>query len=1407
MNVLPRRQARSLATVLSMVVFASWVVAAQPDTAYADTAPLTAGTPATVSADALPTVQIDGVVWSQAIVGNTVYAGGSFANARPAGAAAGTNLTTRNNFLSYDLTTGALNTTFAPDLNAQVEAVAASPDGSRVYVGGDFTTANGSKRARIAAYSTATGALINTFAPVLNGGVRAIAATNSTVYVGGAFTSANGITRSKIAAFSATDGSLLSWNPNADATVDAMVMTPDGSKIIVGGQFQNLNGSPEYGMAALDPVTGANLPWAADAVVKDAGANAAIDTLSTDGTNIYGGGWVYGAGGNLEGIFAADPSTGAIRWVEDCHGDTYSTYSDGNALYEVGHEHYCDDVPNAFPQTNPWVVHRSQAFSTAVAGTLLHNTQSAYADFGGTPAPAQLDWYPTIDPGTYTGQKQGAWTVTGNGQYVVEGGEFPNVNGVAQQGLVRFAVRAIAPNKMGPQVIGSNFEPTITSITTGTARVAFQANWDQDNAALTYKVVRDSKTASPVYTTTVNSTFFNRPMLGFTDTGLVVGQTYKYRLYVTDPLGNQVAGDTVTFTPTANVISPYEQAIINDAPNTYWRLDEATGTRAYDSAGYSDGIVGAGAARGAAGAIIGDTDTATALNGTATAIVSHPYSQIAPNSFSVEGWFQTTSTTGGRILGFGDTQSGTSGVADRTVYMTNSGQLAFGVISGSSVTGTKTTVTSTGSYNDGQWHYVVASLGAGGMSLYVDSKRVAQTAAVTTAINYQGWWRLGGDTLTGYPNKPSNTNFTGTVDDFAFYSAPLTATQIANHYNASGRTAGGSRPTDTYGSSVYDASPNFYWRLDEASGTVAHDVTPNGTNGTYSGGVTFGTAGAIAGTTDTAVTMNGSNAVVSTASAVPGPSVYSEELWFKTTTTTGGKLIGFGSAATGNSANDDRHVYMLNNGKLTFGAYTNTTNTVTSSASYNDGKWHEMVATQASDGMKLYVDGALVASGSVAAAQSYNGYWRVGGDTLAGWPNQPTSNYFSGAIDEVAVYPNELSPAQVGDRFAKGNGAANVAPTAAFTSSPDNLVVSFDGTSSTAGEGTITSYVWTFGDGSTGTGAKPSHTYAAGGTYNVALTVADNSGGTKTITEPVTVAAANVAPSAAFTSTSKNLTVSLDASGSKDTDGTVASYAWNFGDNTTGTGVNPSHTYVTANTYLVTLTVTDNQGGTGTIAHSVTVAQGAVTPLATDSFGRTVSGGWGSADTGGAWTVAGGAANFSVAGGVGTIKLAAAASSASAALAAVSSTDSEVRVGIALNQVQTGGGTYVSVIGRRVSSTTDYRVKLKYAAGGAVTEVLEQVTGNIETALKSVVVPGLTYSPGQVLMVRLQVTGTSPTTLNSMVWLQGTTQPATWQATSTDNTAALQVAGGVALLAYLSGSATNLPENVFFSSYWVDPTQ
>jgi hypothetical protein len=516
-------------------------------TSTADTRP-PSGTPATVSADALPTTQVDGVVWSQVVVGNTVYAGGSFTTARPAGAAPGRSTVKRANLLAYDIRTGVL-ASFAPVLNGQVLAVTASPDGKRLYAVGDFTVVNGARRSRVAAFDTATGKLVTTFAPSLNASVKTVAATASRVYVGGTFTVANGVARSHLAALAPATGKLLSWAPPANGQVLAMVVAPGGASLVVGGRFTTLGGKGAYGLGALSTTTGGTLPFRANATIRDAGSQAAIMSLTTDGKRIYGTGYVYGSVGNFEGTFAANPSNGALIWVADCHGDTYSAFARGGVVYTVGHAHFCGNI-GGFPETTPRTYHRALALTTAATGTVAKNTTGKYANFGGLPAPSLLTWFPTIPAGTYTGQSQGAWSVAGNASYLVLGGEFPSVNGHAQQGLVRFGVSSLAPNKVGPVGTAADFDLQSSVLSSTQLRLSWRVTWDPDNRTLTYRLLRSEGSAPPaqVYQAAFGYSFWRLAIGGFTDTQVQPGHTYTYQVTATDPFGNVARSAAVTVT-------------------------------------------------------------------------------------------------------------------------------------------------------------------------------------------------------------------------------------------------------------------------------------------------------------------------------------------------------------------------------------------------------------------------------------------------------------------------------------------------------------------------------------------------------------------------------------------------------------------------------------------------------------------------------------------------------------------------------------------------------------------------------------------------------------------------------------------------------------------------------------------
>lgn len=211
-----------------------------------------------------------------------------------------------------------------------------------------------------------------------------------------------------------------------------------------------------------------------------------------------------------------------------------------------------------------------------------------------------------------------------------------------------------------------------------------------------------------------------------------------------------------------------------------------------------------------------------------------------------------------------------------------------------------------------------------------------------------------------------------------------------------------------YRSAIAADKPWAYYPVDEvASSYTAEDQSGNSRDASYSWFGIGEAVGALTRETNRAVRLNGTAAATfATPNPVTAPSVFTIELWFNTGSGQGGELASFGDARTGTSASSSRKLYMGSNGKLNFGARSASPGVVTSSRSYNDNAWHHAVATVGPSGTALYVDGQLVGSNANKTAATRTGYWRFGGDNLTGWPNKPTNTYFSGSIDEIAVYQN-----------------------------------------------------------------------------------------------------------------------------------------------------------------------------------------------------------------------------------------------------------------------------------------------------------------------------------------------------------------------------------------------------------------
>lgn len=964
------------------------------------------------SADDLPTWRTNGTVWALGQAHGKVVAGGTFSQVLPPSGGSGTPLNL-NGLAILDADTGAPSscqmTLAMAGATPTIRTAVTSPDGNTVYIGGNFSHINGVVALRAAAIDPVNCTVKPFRVRNISSYVYDLSVTEDTVYMAGSFLSVDGQQRQRYAAVDATTGDLLPWVANADATGWAVQASPDRTKVAIGGDFFNVNGENSHSIAVVDAATGDTLRnYPLGFITR----TSITKEISTDETAFYVGNEGTG-GGVFDGSFKVDWNTLDEVWRDNCLGATQVILPYKGTLYKAHHHHDCG-TENAFQD-----------------GKRIY--LSAH-----DPADSQMyGWFPTLNDGVGEHIGPRAMVVsTGNStgkDYLWVGGEYTLVNGKSQQSLTRFG-----PDDTGapPTVL-----PVAEAMSNGTVQVKFRTVYDTDDSLLTYRVYRNGS-STPMWTGTASSMWWVRPQVTVIDDNVTPGTNYTYRVTASD------GPNTSNLSPTASAravsaVDDYASRVISDGSQMYWRYDGTTGPWVLDSAGATttgyNGLAQNGVSYSAAGAIAGDSSATGVFNGS-NSYIWNDQLEPAPDTYTIETWIKTDTTRGGKIVGYGNGRPNTgtqgtrlSGNYDRHVYMDNSGRLNFGVWAGGAQL-----VRSSAQYNDNQWHHIVATQGPAGLVLYVDGIKVGQNPA-TAGQPYWGVWHVGGDQLNGWPNKPSSNFFQGQIDETAIYAAPLTARQAAEHYRLGGGAISVNPvPADAYGAAVYTAEADLYWRLDETSGSVAADASYFGQNsGQYGNAVTLGQPALVANG-QSIRTAGDPNSVVAQAQPGSPSAVFSAETWFKTDTA-GGKILGFENAQTGNGNSYDKQIYMTDSGSLIFGVYTGSTQTLVAPADYSDNTWHHVVGTQDASGMKLYVDGALIDSNQVTTNQAFSGYWRAGGGNLGSWPDAPSNFYFTGQVDEVAIYSAALAGTAVAEHYSLGINDT-VAP-----SMPQNVVSALNG--------------------------------------------------------------------------------------------------------------------------------------------------------------------------------------------------------------------------------------------------------------------------------------------------------------------------------------------------------------------------
>lgn len=398
-----------------------------------------------------------------------------------------------------------------------------------------------------------------------------------------------------------------------------------------------------------------------------------------------------------------------------------------------------------------------------------------------------------------------------------------------------------------------------------------------------------------------------------------------------------------------------------------WNFSESSGTTTADTGTEGNtGTLGSGTSFAA-----GHAGNGVQMSGTSTGYVVGAANAVRTDqSFTVAAWVNLNSFgTGAARTAVAEPGSSSSGFV---LKYDSSGVWAFTMPEGDQVTPAVDQITSFSSSTNTWVHLAgVFDATAHTMQLYVNaSSQGTTTHSALSTWNATGALQAGRSFWDGaYADA-----WYGTLDSVRVYQRALSSSDVTNLYNE----------TDP-------ASP-----FTEAAMTAG---VPGALQGTYQG-LSSSTAVAFAG---------GTTAYNNTTQA--NPTTFTLECWLRVSGTPGGEVLGFHSTTSGSGGTHDRALYVDSGGRLTFAV--TTAQSIRSAATVTNAGWHHVVASLGAAGMRLYIDGTLVASAAQQTPANYTGYWHWGGGDLTGMPNRPTDDYLTGSVDEVAFYTTQLSDTAV----------------------------------------------------------------------------------------------------------------------------------------------------------------------------------------------------------------------------------------------------------------------------------------------------------------------------------------------------------------------------------------------------------